>query len=191
MPEDIIMLIAVNLMASGCTVDAVWVLVQYDVYGHGQDAQQLHVDNISFDGHRVALLFGDSSRGMSTKTGANQGPCVRRGIMADLMLALQKFRIKHKQTMIFTISQQTLRANWRQVCRTIGVPFAGPRHSIRHSGPSEDLSRNIASLETVLRRGRWKALRRVRPALHQDVRSGSVLVPHPVCDTRSGDSSCR
>ena len=86
------------------------------------------MDNISFDGHRVALLFGDSSRGMSTKTGANQGTIIRRGIMADLMLAMQEFRIKHKQPMIFTISQQTLRANWHKVCRTIGVqgPFCRP-----------------------------------------------------------------
>ena len=42
------------------------------------------------------------------------------------------------------------------------VPFAGPPHSIRHSGPSEDLSQNIASLETVRRRGRWKALESVQ-----------------------------
>jgi hypothetical protein len=161
-PEDIIMLIAVNLMATGCTEDAVWVLVQYDVYGREQDMQQLHVENVSFDGSRVALLFGDSSRGMSTKTGANQGTIIRRGIMADLMLTMQEFRTEHKQPMIFTISQQTLRANWHRVCRTIGVPFAGPPHSIRHSGPSEDLSRNIASLETVRRRGRWKAVESVQ-----------------------------
>lgn len=161
-PEDIIMLIAVNLMASGCTEEAVWVLVQYDVYGREQDMQQLHVEHVSCDGHRVALLFGDSARGLSSKTGVNQGTIIRRGIMADLLLAMQEFRIKHKQPMIFTISQQTLRANWHQVCRAIGVPFAGPPHSIRHSGPSEDLARNIASLETVRRRGRWKALESVQ-----------------------------
>jgi hypothetical protein len=42
------------------------------------------------------------------------------------------------------------------------LAYAGPPHNIRHSGPSEDLQNNVASLETVRRRGRWKVLESVQ-----------------------------
>ena len=35
---------------------------------------------------------------------------------------------------------------------------AGPPHSARHSGPSRDLTTGYRSLESILKRGRWKAL---------------------------------
>ena len=66
---------------------ALWVLIQYDIYGREQDVEQLQVGDLSFDGSRLALLLGASVRGETTKTGANQGVVVRRGFVAEGLMA--------------------------------------------------------------------------------------------------------
>ena len=56
------------------------------------------------------------------------------------------------------MSQAKVRQRWHRELRKLKLPFAGPLHAIRHSGPSEDLARGLLSLEAVRRRGRWKSL---------------------------------
>ena len=97
------------------------------------------------------LVLGESFRGESVKTGHNQGVVIRRGWIVDIFLALKDEANGGK---VFPFGQERLRQAWHRTLRSRGLDFAGPPHSIRHSGPSEDLARGRSTLELVRRRGR-------------------------------------
>ena len=158
-PEEIIFLIVCDMIAEGLVYQGCWVLCQYDAYGREQDMEQLWGADISWDGHTMALVFGEAARGASAKTGHNQGVIVQRAEVVDIFLALKELAGEHK---VFPITQEALRQSWHRALRRRGLSFAGPPHSIRHSGPSEDLARGRAQLEDVRRRGRWKAMESVQ-----------------------------
>ena len=130
-------------------------LIQYDTYGREQDMEQLRAEDISFDGKHVALMFGVSARGESVKTGSNQGVIICRSPVADVCLGL---RPKTGAEKLFKSSQVQFRKLWHKACGALGISFTGPPHSLRHAGPSEDISRGRASLEVVRRRGRWRSM---------------------------------
>ena len=155
LPEEVIYLVAVEMLREGHLLEGCWVLCQYDTYGREQDMEQLCGCDIAWDGRTMALLLGASARGESVKTGQNQGVVVRRALVADILLALKENAGENK---VFPIAQERFRRLWHRVLRRLGLGFTGPPHSIRHSGPTEDLARNRASLEAVRRRGRWKSL---------------------------------
>ena len=154
-PEEIVYFVAIEMIQNGYIYHGFWVLTQYDTYGREQDMEQLCGADISYHKRTMALVFGVSSRGESVKTGHNQGVLVRRAVVADILLALKKDAGANK---IFPITQEELRRVWHRVLRRLGLPFAGPPHSLRHSGPSEDLAQKRSTLENVRRRGRWKTL---------------------------------
>ena len=151
--EEAVLLIAVCLIVNGMLMEGFWVLAQYDSYGREQDMEGLQVDDAAWDGRRLALLFGVSARGESVKTGSNQGIVVRRGVVADIIRGLCAY---WKRGHIFRVSQQQLRKSWHWACRRLGIAFTGPPHSLRHTGPSEDIARLRTSLEGARRRGRWR-----------------------------------
>ena len=155
LPEEIVYLMAFEMIQDGYIYHCFWVLTQYDTYGREQDMEQLCGADISYHKRTMALVFGVSSRGESVKTGHNQGVLVRPAVVADILLALKKDAGVSK---IFPITQEELRRVWHRVLRRLGLPFAGPPHSLRHSGPSEDLAQKRSTLENVRRRGRWKTL---------------------------------
>jgi hypothetical protein len=154
-PEEIIFLVAIDLIESGHVYEGCWVLWQYDIYGREQDMEQLHGADVHYDGKTLAIELGQASRGESVKTGHNQGVLLRRAEVIDIMLALRESAGRNK---IFPITQERLRQSWHRTMRRLGLSFAGPPHAIRHSGPSEDIARGRACLEEVRRRGRWKGL---------------------------------
>ena len=155
LPEEIIFLVAVEMVRAGYLYHGAWVLCQYDVYAREQDMEQLRSDDVAFDGKRLALVFGEAARGQSAKTGHNQGAVVRRGLVIDVFLAQKEVTVDGK---IFPMKQDALRKIWHKTLHNWGLDFAGPPHSIRHSGPSEDLARGRSSIEQVRRRGRWKSM---------------------------------
>ena len=161
-PEEIIFLIAVTMIAQGHLPHGVWVLLQYDIYGREQDVENLWDADMLWDGSKLALQFGVAARGSSSKTGVNQGNIVRRALVTDLMLgmrsALRGDVVRRRQHRLFGISSAEFRKVWHACCFFLGVSFAGAPHCIRHSGPSEDIDRGRSDLETVRRRGRWKVL---------------------------------
>ena len=154
-PEEIVFLAAVELIREGHVYEGCWVLCQYDSYGREQDMEQLWGSDISWDNSTLALVFGESERGQSAKTGHNPGVVSRRAEVIDIFLALKKAAGDKK---VFPIPQEKVRQRWHRIMRKWGLPFAGPLHAIRHSGPSEDLARGRSTLENVRRRGRWKSL---------------------------------
>jgi hypothetical protein len=157
--EEAIWLIAVCMISHGWVEAGLWTIIQYDIYGREQDLEQLCAEDVASDGQRVSLDLGVAARGETTKTGAGFGVVIRRGWIATLVLALKILRCKGK---LLKIKQQAFRMAWTNTCRRLGLAYAGPPHNIRHSGPSEDLQNNVASLETVRRRGRWKVLESVQ-----------------------------
>ena len=161
LPEEAVFAIAIYFFESGLLDEAIWTLVQYDVYGREQDMEMLREADIIWDGRCVGLLFGISARGEEGKTGSNQGVVVRRGTVANVLLAMKDVK-KHSTGPIFGPRQAGFRKEWHRACRALGMPWAPPPHGLRHSGPSEDVARGRASLEQVRRRGRWKALSSVQ-----------------------------
>ncbi|CAK0879893.1 unnamed protein product, partial [Prorocentrum cordatum] len=157
LPEEAVFAIAIYFFEAGLLDEAIWTLVQCDVYGRGQDMEMLREADIIWDGRCVGLLFGISARGEEGKTGSNQEVVIRRGTVASLILALKGVK-KNATGPIFGPKQAGFRKEWHRACRSLGMPWAPPPHGLRHSGPSEDVARGRASLEQVRRRGRWKAL---------------------------------
>ncbi|CAE8588660.1 unnamed protein product [Polarella glacialis] len=161
-PEEMVFLIGCEMIAQGHVIEGVWTLVQYDIYGREQDISQLQTDDLHCDGTQMALDLGVRSRGESTKTGANHGVVVRRGWVVALLVGMQRWATHCQQTKLFPISQEIFRRSWHKTCRRLAIEFAGSPHNIRHSGPSEDLSRQRSTLENVRRRGRWKVMESVQ-----------------------------
>ena len=63
LPEEIVYLIAVEMVRKGFLYQGAWVLCQYDVYGREQDMEQLDTSDISYDGqHMGSGLRRSSSR---------------------------------------------------------------------------------------------------------------------------------
>lgn len=132
-----------TMMVAGYVTEAIWVLTQYDACARGQDMEQLRPADVVEAQGTVALLFGIATRGESAKTGSGQGVVLRRGAVAELLLAMRDYALRHR---------------WRWACGRLGLGHAPPPDSLRHTGPSEDLARRRASLEGIRRRGRWRSM---------------------------------
>jgi hypothetical protein len=159
-PEEVVWLIALDMVQQGSVLEACWVLTQYDIYGREQDLEQLKFEDVHYDGKVMALDLGVSARGESTKTGSNQGVVVRRGFVVAILLCLRSLCKPGKK--VFPVSQAQFRKVWHTTCKRLGIEFAGPPHNLRHSGPSNDLQKELTTLELVRRRGRWKVMESVQ-----------------------------
>ena len=56
-PEEIVFLVAVELIKEGHIYEGYWALCQYDSYSREPDMEQLWGPDISGDGKTVALVF--------------------------------------------------------------------------------------------------------------------------------------
>ena len=199
--EEIVFAIAADMFAEGELIEGVWVLVQYDAYAREQDLDQLQTSDVSYDSVKVALVFGVSDRGESVKTGSNQGVILFRGFISDLLLALKQHV---KVGKVFRKSQAQIRKAWHRVLQKLRILHTGPVHSLRHSGPSNDIAHERLSLEGVRRRGRWAILASVQrysktfalvryrvntPTALFD--TGSLLVENPRAGFSRALRSCR
>ena len=134
-------------------------LIAVDGYLREQDFLNLQVQDVAFSEGVATLLLGVASRGESSKTGRNQG------VVLDEPLSFSRLqsRCEGKQMTdkVFPRLSAPIYSKWwrwaaRKAC---GDPNgAGAPHSARHSGPSRDLTTGYRSLESILKRGRWKAL---------------------------------
>lgn len=78
--------------------------------------------------------------------------------LLELALAMRDYAMRNGNAPVFAMSQSAFRQRWRWACGRLGIGHAPPPHSLRHTGPSEDLARRRASLEGVRRRGRWRSM---------------------------------
>ncbi|CAK0877994.1 unnamed protein product [Prorocentrum cordatum] len=148
LPEEAVFAIAIYFFGAGLLGEAIWTLAKYGVYGRGQDMEMLREADVIWDGRCAGLLFGISARGEEGKTGCNRGVVIRRGTVANLILALKDAK-KNTTGPIFGPRQAGFRKEWHRACRALGMPWTPPPHGPRHSGPSEGAARGQAGLEQV------------------------------------------
>ncbi|CAK0837144.1 unnamed protein product [Prorocentrum cordatum] len=127
----------------------------FDAYLREQDWLQLRYDEV-----QVALLLGRRHRGESVKTGQEQGVALDDQFLCSLLWARsQTLRPNEK---VSHANQTRAGRVWRQVLHENKLEFAGPMHTLRHSGPSEDVPMKRRSLTDAQRRGRWSQAKAVQ-----------------------------
>ena len=139
-----------------------------DGYLREQDLFSLRVEDVVFSdatatgGPGVAAYFGRAHRGESCKTGREQGVVFDEPLSYEILK--RRCHGKKPSAKVFRISSQLYRRWWRwATCKVLGPDNkVGPPHSARHTGPSRDLTEQYRSLETVMKRGRWKSLTAVQ-----------------------------
>ena len=153
--EEAVFCIAEHMFEHGHIHEGCWVLIQYDTYGREQDMDQLRGEDVHVDDRSVALVFGEASRGESVKTGIYQGVVIGRGPVADLARGLKMLSGGEK---LMPVNINKFRKLWHSTCSSLKLDHTGPLHTLRHAGPSEDISRDRIGLEGARRRGRWKSM---------------------------------
>jgi len=154
MPEEAVLYGVEVLLAKGRIYPAWIALLSMDCYLRSQDWRGLVGADISYDRRGVALVFGRSTRGESSKGGPNQGVVVARGWIAEGMIALARLVDPHSA--VFPMSSAGFRALWQRVWEAEGCGFVRAIHELRHTGASEDIARARRDREGVRRRGRWR-----------------------------------
>ena len=158
--EEMVWLLALHWAALGMLDEMMWLLLQYDAYSREQDMRLLCAGDVVDDKISVAFRVGVADRGQSVKTGINQGVVLARGWVADLLMAF--IAPLEPQAPVFALTPAAMNKAWQAAALALGwAPFP-PLHSLRHSGPSEDLARSRRDLESIRRRGRWAALSSVQ-----------------------------
>ena len=145
-----------------------------DGYLREQDLFGLRIEDVVFNttatgGPTVAAYFGRVHRGESCKTGREQGVVFDEPLSYEILerrctsCSLSP-PIKKPSDKVFRITSTLYRRWWRwAACKVLGPDNkVGPPHSARHTGPSRDLTEQYRSLETVMKRGRWKSLTAVQ-----------------------------
>ena len=135
------------------------IVIAVDGYLREQDLFQLRVGDVIFNCGVVTLLLGVGARGESTKTGRNQGVVLDEPLSYTLLKKRCKNRKPHEK--VFDRLTPLNYSQWwkwaaRKACGSSSG--AGKPHSARHTGPSRDLTLGYRSMETIMKRGRWKAL---------------------------------
>jgi hypothetical protein len=154
MPEEAVMYGVEVLLAKGRIYPAWIALISMDCYLRSQDWRGLVGADISYDHRGVALVFGRSARGDSSKGGPNQGVVASRGFVAEGMIALARLVDPHSAA--FPLSSAGFRGIWQRVWEAENCGFVRAIHELRHTGASEDIARARRDREGVRRRGRWK-----------------------------------
>ena len=80
----------------------------------------------------------------------------------DLSLTCLALKGYRKSGRMFTTTPAKVRKAWAKVVVVLGILFAGPLHSLRHTGPSNDIAKGRIGLEGARRRGRWLMLSSVQ-----------------------------
>ena len=153
-------------------------LTMFATYCRQQDIFQLRKEDVAVvrDPFKVALHFGVSTRGESTKTGIDQGVLVDHLEIATMLA--KRSRSGSSSDPLFNISRARFHALYAQVAATLNVQVPPP-HALRHTGPSRDAYLGFRTLSEIQVRGRWDArssvLRYSKPACYVGL---LARVPH-------------
>ena len=146
-------------------MEAFVTLLAYDAFLRESDWETLVAGDVSIvyaapdSLPEVALLLGSGARGLSTKTGTDQGVVLEHSFLRCWAAAITR-RLESKEALV-PFSQVQFRKAWRQGWNAIQLDF-GPAHSLRHSGPAHSVLMKTRSLEEIRRRGRWQSLKSVQ-----------------------------
>ena len=135
--------------------------IAVDGYLREQDLVNLLVEDCIGDNGAFGLMFGRARRGDSSKTGRDQGVVLDEP-WSGLIIQKRTAGRKPKER-AFGISADSYRLWWDRAAEAAGGGRAqiGPPHTARHTGPSCDLSTSYRTLDSIMKRGRWKAVNSV------------------------------
>ena len=167
--------IAVQLCRHGWRHAAIAALLGFDCLLRISELVGLHVDDVADAGDpRLNVEHtGMSLRIRKAKTGVNQWVSVRDpAVMALLrgLLAVQR------QGSLFSFTAAVFRAQFKHVCRELGLSSGYVPHSLRHGGATH-LHLLRWSLEDILMRGRWESTKSARRYV-QAGRALQIAVQH-------------
>ena len=156
--------VAAKCIEKGFIDEGIAFITALDAYLREQDWLQLRAEDLScsWKGDRleVALLLGRRHRGESVKTGQEQGVTIDDPLVARLLWA--RASTMDASEKVFHTNETRAGRAWRQVLHEFKLDFVGPMHTLRHSGPSEDVLSKKRSLTDVQRRGRWSQSKSVQ-----------------------------
>ena len=165
LPREALGLIMKYFLNNNQALPALVVLLSFDAYLRESDWETLTTDDVSIvqtnkkETPQVALLLGSGKRGLSTKTGSDQGVVLDDPLLRAWMAAM--VTDLPAKAALFPFTQIEFRRWWHEACQQTGVGHTPP-HSLRHSGPAEAVLLKTKSLEEIRRRGRWQSLKSVQ-----------------------------
>ena len=92
----------------------------------------------------VALLFGRRHRGESVKTGQEQGVMLDDPLLSALLAGMRSQLSPADK--IFNTNETKSGRVWREMLTKSDLGHVGPLHTLRHSGPSEDVTSGARKL---------------------------------------------
>jgi hypothetical protein len=159
----VLLILICRLFERGLVYQGLWIWLQHDIYGREQDCEMITSDDIYIDPgdlHSVAVQLGTRARGLSVKTGSDQGVQIDEAALALILGRIK--RTMRPGEPLFHFSQTTMRKYWTEEQLRAGILHPFKMHSIRHSKPSADAASGRRSLEAIRRRGRWSQLKSVQ-----------------------------
>ena len=87
----------------------------------------------------MAVAFGSGARGLSAKTGADQGVVVEDSLVAWIIAEM--VRAADTNAKLIPIAQSEFRREWWTSLASVGIRVRWPPHSLRHPGPAHRVSR--------------------------------------------------
>ena len=119
MPTEAIAAIGLYLIGIGQLWAALIIWLSEDCYMREQDWMQLCAEDVTADGHYVALLLGNQERGQQAKTGGNQGVIVDQGWLSRILIALKNDISGRKQ--MFPLGVSKFRRLWWQAVDALNL----------------------------------------------------------------------
>ena len=154
-------LIACRLAVTGYMDFAIATLLAFDTYLRVGELVGLRVADVA-DAGDDRLGGGTilmSIRLAATKTGPEQWAEVRDPAVRTLVCAVLESRKRGGS--LFNFTTHTFRVRFKAACAELGLSESYVPHSLRHGGATRDFMAG-ASLEEVLRRGRWATTKSAR-----------------------------
>ena len=177
-----VMVIALQMIRNGEMAAALATLMAEDGYLRESDWASVCFEDIHIDSAcmppRVALLLGAGSRGLSTKTGPNQGVVIDAPLLRFWLTELKS--CGEAKAQLIPLEPVQYRKIWWRTLKELDLEFLGPPHGLRHSRPSEQVAASSCDLEQIRRRGRWVSLKSVQryTKSHELVRRAGLLHEH-------------
>ena len=156
MPQECIACIAHWMRTHGHQDEALLVELCFDCYLRTGEAFALRqADVVLAHGGRAATLrVGVAERGEASKTGMRQGVIVDAPWLVDALADRLSEKSRRASGPLLHTTPPKFRQTWRDALEALGLEHAPP-HTLRHSGPSEDLASGYRTFQQVQRRGRW------------------------------------
>jgi len=163
MPKEVIACIAEWMREHDQSEEALLVELAFDCYLRTGEAFALRQSDVVISrdkgSTRAALRIGVAERGESSKTGMRQGVIVDADWLTHELANRSNTNAGAKRSgeqPLIRTSPVKFRQAWHDALSALRLEYTPP-HTLRHSGPSEDLASGYRTFLQVQRRGRWSS----------------------------------